>query len=98
MSTDFFYNKIWKIVAAVSAVCFTAFCFVYALFLNQAKAVELQTGFFYLVREESNVDVGVEFVKLEGGKTLRHMLRATYPQQHSSQIWRRVCCHMAASV
>ncbi len=67
MSTDFLRNKIWKIAAGFAAVFFTAFCFVYALFLNRAKAVEIKTGFFYLVREETNVEVGVEFVKLEGG-------------------------------
>ncbi len=48
-------------------MCFTVFCFLYALFLNRAKAVEIKTGFFYLVREETNVEVGAEFVKLEGG-------------------------------
>lgn len=67
MATDFFYRKLWKITAGIAAVFFTAFCFVYALFLNRAKAVEMRVGFFYLVREEMNVEVGVEFVKLEGG-------------------------------
>ncbi|MBQ8446603.1 MAG: hypothetical protein IJX31_02360 [Clostridia bacterium] len=67
MSTDFFRKKLYKIVAGFAAVCFTAFCLVYALFLFRAKTVEIKVGFFYLVREESNVEVGVEFVKLEGG-------------------------------
>ena len=67
MSADFFYRKIYKLVAGLAAVCFTVFCFVYALFLSRAKSVEIKTGFFYLVREETNVEVGAEFVKLEGG-------------------------------
>lgn len=67
MATDFFRKKIGKIIAGFAAVFFTVFCFVYALFLNQAKVVEMRVGFFYLVREETNVEVGVEFVKLEGG-------------------------------
>lgn len=70
MSTDFFhkklYKKIYKIVAGVAA-CFTAFCCLYALFLSGVKEVALRVGFFYLVREETNVEAGAEFVRLEGG-------------------------------
>ena len=48
-------------------VCFTVFCFTYAQVLLRVKKIDITTGFFYLVREESNVEVAVEFVKLEGG-------------------------------
>lgn len=67
MSTDFLHRKLYKIGAGVAAVCFTALCCLYALFLSGAKEVALQVGFFYLVREETNVEAGAEFVKLEGG-------------------------------
>ncbi|MBE5740273.1 MAG: hypothetical protein E7352_01055 [Clostridiales bacterium] len=67
MTADFFRGKIYKIVAGCIATLFTAFCFGYALFLSRAKTVEVNRGFFYLVRAETNVEVGVEFVKLEGG-------------------------------
>lgn len=67
MSTEFFREKIIKRCIAILTVCFNLFCFGYAQFLSQVKTVEIQKGFFYLVREETNVEVGIEFVKLEGG-------------------------------
>ncbi len=67
MTADFFRKNVYKWIVGVITVCFTSICFVYAWFLSRAKEVEIMTGFFYLVREETNVEVGIEFVKLEGG-------------------------------
>ncbi len=67
MTADFFRKNVYKWIVGVITVCFTLICFVYAWFLSRAKEVEIMTGFFYLVREETNVEVGIEFVKLEGG-------------------------------
>lgn len=67
MTADFFRKNVYKWIVGVITVCFTSICFVYAWFLSRAKTVELGVGFFYLVCEETNVEVGIEFVKLEGG-------------------------------
>ena len=67
MTADFFYKKVYKIGIGSISILFSAVCMIYALFLSRVKTIEMNTGFFYLVRDEINVEVGVEFVKLEGG-------------------------------
>ena len=67
MSADFFRGKISRAVSVLVAVCFTAFCGIYASVLSRAKIIIFQKGFFYLVREGANAEVGAEFIKLEGG-------------------------------
>ncbi len=49
---------------AVGIIGFSVF---YAWDITRAKKVSHQKNFYYLVREEENVEVSAEFAKLEGG-------------------------------
>ena len=74
MSTGLFRNKIYKISVGIITICFTLFCVGYAHFLSRAEAVWLGTSFFYLITDDTHLEAGAEFVKLEGGAgyLLRH--------------------------
>lgn len=67
MWTDFFCGKIRRVFVGGSAVFFTLFCCIYAFFLSQAKVVAFSVSFYYLVSENTHIEAGAEFIKLEGG-------------------------------
>lgn len=67
MSTDLFRNRIYKVSAAILTICFSLFCVGYAYFLSGAQIAWLGVSFFYLVTDDTHVEAGAEFIKIEGG-------------------------------
>ena len=63
MSTDNFLKKAGSIVIALSCLLICA----YAGVVARAKRVEVNAVFYYLVTEDTKMEVGAEFAKLEGG-------------------------------
>ena len=67
MLTEFFNIK--KMMRLVYAVCVVLVCFSigYASLLARIKSVEINASFYFLVSDDTRVEAGAEFVKLEGG-------------------------------
>ncbi len=49
------------------SVLFTVSVMLYSVMLSQTRIVDVRTAFYFLVAEETHVEAGAEFVKLEGG-------------------------------
>ncbi len=62
MSTDFF-----KRFSCALAMLFVAATLVYAACVGSAKAVDVSIAFYFLVSEDTRVEAGAEFIKLDGG-------------------------------
>ncbi len=74
MSTDFLSKK-WIRHLAYGVVAILVFCScAYACFLSKGKKKEWNAAFYFLLSEDSKVEVGAEFIKLDGGAgyLLRH--------------------------
>ncbi len=67
MSTFFLRKKGMCYVAWGLSVLFTVFVMLYSVMLSQTRVVDVRTAFYFLVSEETHVEAGAEFVKLEGG-------------------------------
>ena len=67
MSTDFLYKKYLVIFASVLSLIFTFCTFGYAYFLSSVHVENSCGQVFFLVSKETNVEVGAEFVRWQGG-------------------------------
>lgn len=64
----FFLRKIFIKISGILIASFFVFsCVFYGYFLSRSKLVDYQTTYYLLVCGGTNIEVGAEFVKLEGG-------------------------------
>ena len=66
MRTEFFHKKYIHVICAF-CVLFVLCAALYATALRAVKVVELYHSFYFLVTDDTHVEAGAAFVKLEGG-------------------------------
>lgn len=66
MSTKYFKKKIWHGISIFSVLVVFIFCIV-AINLSKLERVGQTKIFYFLLSTETNVEVGIEFSKLDGG-------------------------------
>lgn len=67
MSTDNFLKKIFFRIACVALGVFCTLSCIYAGVITDAKRVDVNCSFYFLVTNDVKTEVGAEFAKLEGG-------------------------------
>ena len=67
MSTFFLRKNIICWIASVISTVFVCGVFIYAFILSQTKIVDVNVWFYFLVSEDTRVEAGAEFIKLDGG-------------------------------
>ena len=67
MSTDTFFKKVISNFAAAVLLLFCMLSCTYAGVVASAQSVEVNGRFYFLVTDDTKVEVGAEFAKLEGG-------------------------------
>ena len=67
MTTFFLRKKIYTAIATSICFLFVVLSLLYGVFLRRTYKVVLDTAFYLLVSEETHLEVGAEFIKLEGG-------------------------------
>lgn len=67
MSADFFNKKRIKRIACVLALAFTFGAVVWSVRVMQTKSVEIGRNYYFLVSEDTHVEAGAEFARLDGG-------------------------------
>ena len=67
MTTNFFSKNAFGYLALGLSLAVTLGCMGYASSLSTVETVALDTGFYYLVTDDTHVEAGAEFVRLEGG-------------------------------
>ena len=67
MSTFFLRKNIICWIASVISTVFVCGVFIYTFILSQTKIVDVNVWFYFLVSEDTRVEAGAEFIKLDGG-------------------------------
>ena len=67
MSTDNFFKRLSFLIVGAIFVIFSAFACVYAGIIINAQKVDFCDSFYFLVTDDTKIEVGAEFAKLEGG-------------------------------
>ena len=67
MSTDNFLKRISFLIASVIFVIASVFACMYAGVIANAQKIDFYDSFYFLVTDDTKIEVGAEFAKLEGG-------------------------------